>query len=66
MKNSQTPHDITHHMKKQTHEENFFIRKPKQISFLPKPKLEFGGSLLTGKRKSKRILSFFKTYALCL
>lgn len=34
--------------------------RARQLSFLPKPKMEFGGSLLIGKRKEKRTLSFSK------
>ena len=33
------------------------MRKERQISFLPPPILEFGGSLLENKRKSERILA---------
>lgn len=36
---------------------NNALRKPKQLSFFKSPPVEFGGSLLVGKRKSKRILT---------
>lgn len=36
------------------------MKKSKQLLLILQPKMEFGGSLLIGKRKTKRVLSFSK------
>ena len=42
------------------------LKNPKQLSLLTPQSLEFGGSLLTNKRKSQRVLAFKKPIHLVL